>query len=336
MITKVVVTVDAEPSIAGAFESPESRSPRIHEPVWGEVGGKSEALGFMIDTLKDYGLRATFFVETVHLSYFPETIMGGYVEKLVEGGQDVQLHLHPCWLNFALEREDPSKPISDQCSALSEHRLAELIEVGRERIAAWSGHPASSLRTGNFSASRSVYRAMKAAGLKLASNVCVGVVAPAADMIDPEQGEAGLAGGLHDFEGVTEVPVTCFKDVGPVGRGRLRPLQVTACGSSELCSALTTAQALGCSTVVIVTHPFEFLKWSGDGFDKLRPNRLVQKRFQELCRFLSSNPDRFEVVPMADFENRAVKAEPAPDLRGRPHTALRRAMENFVNDRLPV
>ena len=48
--TKVVLTVDTEPSIAGAFANP-SQAPLLHEPVAGEINGRSEALGFMIETL---------------------------------------------------------------------------------------------------------------------------------------------------------------------------------------------------------------------------------------------------------------------------------------------
>ena len=48
--TKVVLTVDTEPSIAGAFANP-SQTPLLHEPVAGEINGRSEALGFMIETL---------------------------------------------------------------------------------------------------------------------------------------------------------------------------------------------------------------------------------------------------------------------------------------------
>ncbi len=99
--TKVVLTVDTEPSIAGALRENEFHTPLIHEPVAGVVDGKSEALGFLAETLSGHGLVATFFVETVHTRYFPDTVMGGYVDHLLRAGQDVQLHLHPCWLSFA-------------------------------------------------------------------------------------------------------------------------------------------------------------------------------------------------------------------------------------------
>ena len=78
MRTRVIITVDTEPSIAGAFADPAGKAPLLHEPVWGEVDGESQALGFMIRTLGRHGLAATFFVETAHTAYFPDHLMGHY------------------------------------------------------------------------------------------------------------------------------------------------------------------------------------------------------------------------------------------------------------------
>ena len=211
-----MLTVDTEPSIAGAFRENEVHAPLIHEPVAGMVGGKSEALGFLVETLSEQGLVATFFVETVHTRYFSDTIMGGYVERLLRAGQDVQLHLHPCWLSFGDGKFDRSNPVSDHCHELETGRLAALIDEGADRIGAWTGARPSGMRTGNFSTALSVFEAMSQAGLSHASNICLAVHRP------PEP-ELAVTGGVHDFAGIRELPVTCFVDVGPIGRRRLRP-----------------------------------------------------------------------------------------------------------------
>ena len=116
--TKVVLTVDTEPSIAGAFADP-SYTPLLHEPVAGEINGRSEALGFMIETLSQRDLTATFFVETAHTRFFGTLAMGGYVERLMRAGQDVQLHLHPDWLSFADGDLRPGRPHTDNCREMS-------------------------------------------------------------------------------------------------------------------------------------------------------------------------------------------------------------------------
>lgn len=139
MKTKVVITVDTEPSIAGAFAHPERYKPLIHEPVWGEVDGESQALGFMLKTLRRHSLCATFFVETAHLSYFPSQVMGKYVQEIRSSDQDVQLHLHPCWESFAQGWQPGDATFSDQCGDLTEEQLILLMETGGNRISDWTG-----------------------------------------------------------------------------------------------------------------------------------------------------------------------------------------------------
>ncbi len=328
MKTKVAITVDVEPSIAGAFADPERNTPLIHEPVWGEVGGRSEALGFLIDTLVKHRLCATFFVETAHTSYFPADIMAGYARRLIEAGQDVQLHVHPCWLSFENGRNGADGPVSDQCGELAEDALAELIGAGRGRIAEWTGTAPECMRTGNFSASRGVFRAMRAGGIRVSSNICAAVSPPADRTLL-------LAGGAHRIEGIIELPVTCFIDRGPVGRGRLRPMQITACSFEEQRARLVELHRAGGGIAVIVTHPFEFLKWSGASFSRLRANRMVQRRFERLCAFLAENGDRFEIVPFARIAADGIDPEPASELTGSPVSSVRRAVENFAVDHLP-
>lgn len=325
MRTKVAITVDTEPSVAGAFSDPSRFKPLIHEPVWGEVAGTSEALGFILRTLNQHNLRATFFIETVHLSYFPEEIMKGYVRRLHDGEQDLQLHLHPVWSRF---EGGTFARVSDHCRDLDEGRLADLIASGAGHIEAWCGRRPVCLRTGNFSVSTSIYRAMRQAKMRISSNICL-AVAP------PREQELHFTGGVHRIEGIVELPVTCFRDRGPIGRGRYRPLQISACRFEEMRDLLNTLHTRGASVAVVVTHPFEFLKWSGPDFSRLRANRLVQRRFAQLCQFLAANADRFEVVGLGEIEGR-MDGEDGVVLDGSPLYSVWRAIENFVNDRVPM
>ena len=332
MKTQVVLTVDTEPSIAGAFDDPERFAPLLHEPVAGRVGDRSEALGFMLETLKASGLRATFFVEALHTRYFPASAMGGYVEQLLAADQDVQLHLHPAWVNFENGRPRPTDRVSDNCSELDTGFLADLMDEGARQIEAWSGHRPTAMRTGNFATSRGVFEAMSLAGLGASSNICQAVYPPP----DPE---LGLTGGRHRVVGIRELPVTCFVDRGPVGRGRLRPLQVTALGGGEMIGLLRKLhrQQAGGGIAVIVTHPFEFLKPGDFRYSRMTANRLVQGRFRALCSFLAREQDAFEVVALAEAASHgtATSNDPPLELEGSALPALIRAGQNFLNDRLP-
>ena len=331
MRTKVVLTVDTEPSIAGAYEDPERNTPLLHEPVAGEVAGKSEALGFLIDTLSRYGQRATFFVEALHTRYFPAHAMGRYIERLTAAEQDVQLHLHPTWLNFRDGEMLPNSHISDNCGELERDLLAETMEEGAAQIESWTGRRPTALRTGNFSTSRRVFEAMAEVGLDVSSNICM-AVAP------PKEPELAFAGGRHTIEGVQELPVTCFEATAPSGSRALRPLQITAVGTAEMLSILEQAHAREAGHVVIVTHPFEFIKKADTRYNRIKANRLVQRRLTALCDHLSRNDDRFEVVPMGDC------AEPLRDsddlspvrLVAPLGATVRRVVENGINDRIWV
>ena len=92
----------------------------------------------------------------------------------------------------------------------------------------------------------------------------------------------------------------------------------------------------GAAVAVIATHPFEFLRWSGADYSRLGANRLVQRRFERLCAFLVDNAERFEVVPIGRFMDDGFDIEPAIGLDGSAISATRRAVANFINDRLPA
>jgi len=263
----------------------------------------------------------------MHIRYFSETIMGGYVDWLVGAGQDVQLHLHPCWLTFGDSEPALSNPVTDRCRDLGSEQLTDLIGEGAERIAKWSGSRPTCMRAGNFSVGLSVFEAMAQAGLKYSSSICI-----AADR--PPEPELWVTGGVHDFASIRELPVTCFSDVGPVGWGRPRPMQVTALTVQEQISLLDAAHACGNPVVVIVTHPFEFVKRRDFRFTDLRPNRLVQERFRRLCGYLAANSDRFDVAPLAAAAVALDTPQPWTELTGNWLSAVARAVENGINDRV--
>jgi hypothetical protein len=323
----VVLTVDVEPSVAGAFRGNPAHAPLIHELIAGEVDGKSEALGFLIDTLRQHGLIGTFFVETLHTRYFSDSIMGAYVQQMLDADQDVQLHLHPCWLAFEGGHLSRFGAINDSCSELDVPHLADLIGDGASQIGAWTGTRPSAMRTGNFSVGLSAFAAMGQSGLKYSSSICLAVQQP------PEP-ELAVTGGMHEFAGIRELPVTCFADVGPVGHGRLRPMQVRSLTAREQIDLLNAAHACGNPIAVIVTHPFEFVKSRDFRYTALRPNRIVQARFRRLCAFLAENSRRFDVVPLPVAAEALDAHDPWTELSGRWRTALTRAIENALNDRL--
>jgi hypothetical protein len=183
------------------------------------------------------------------------------------------------------------------------------------------------MRPGNFSTALSVFEAMSQAGLRHSSSICLAVYRP-------REPELELTGGVHAFASIRELPVTCFSDVGPVGRGRLRPMDIAALTAREQIRLLNAAHTGGNPVIVISIHPSAFVKKRDFRYTDLRPNRIVQDRFRRLCAFLAANNDRFEVMPLAAAAEALDAFQPWTELSGDWLSAIARAVENGVNDRL--
>jgi hypothetical protein len=128
---------------------------------------------------------------------------------------------------------------------------------------------------------------MKACALPLASNIGLGLNRPA----DPT---LHLRGGRHRIEGVLEVPVLSYRQLAITGRPSDRLFTSTATSTAETERLLWAARRTGVGTVVLLTHPFEFIK--GDRLDpsRQRVNRINQGRLQRLCAFLAEHEDAFD------------------------------------------
>jgi hypothetical protein len=332
-ITDVILTIDIEFTIAGAFAQPDRLRPVGPPSVLGLAGGQELGLGFILDTLRRHGATATFFVETLNTAHFGLQPMGEIALRIKEAGHDVQLHLHPCWLTFedaeALRQARACAP-SDACGSLSVEALVRVIQRGQQVFAAWGLPPPQALRTGGFSVSRQVYTAQKLTNIPLASNICAAVEPPA----DPA---LHLQNGRHLLEGVIEAPALSFVDRRWRGRPHLRPLQVTACSAAELQSALSAANEAGLDTLVAVTHAFEFFKRrTALDYAQIRPNWINQRRLEALCDHVNRHPTRFRWASFGQREAAWARAPNAAqrEVRGSGAQALWRMAENGLNDRL--
>ena len=321
--TRVVLTVDTEPSVGGYFTAPDKHLPIIDELVAGEVNGRSQGLGFMLETLAEHELTATFFVEALHTRAMPASRMGTYVDQILTAGHDVQLHFHPVWRSW--RNFEPGEQLSDSSAVMSRAELAELIGEGADQIERWTGARPSGARAGNYSAALPVLQASADAGLRFTSHICLAVQPP------PEP-ELRLAGGVHDIGGVREMPVTCFKDRGLASRG-LRLLQVNAVSTAEMVQVLTAKHRAEAPVAIIVTHPFDFIKRRDKQFTGMRRDKLVQRRWRGLCEFLAANRDRFDVTTL-ERAGAAAEARAATSVANGRIAGTARALSNYIGNHL--
>ncbi len=331
MRTQLCITIDTEFSIGGAFADPERRRPIGEANVTCPVDGREQGLGFLLDTFAATGVRATFFVEALQTAWFGDDPMGRVVERVVDAEQDVQLHLHPCWTAFRaadwrarLAGGDPD----DRCDGRDPAELQRLIEDGAAALQRMGAPRPIALRTGNLRADRTVYRAMRVAGLTVASNIGLGLNRPA----DPA---LRLRGGRRRIEGVLEAPVLTYAQ-GLGGRDRL--LTTTSTSWRETEHLLWAARAAKVETLVLLTHPVEFIK--GDRLDpaRQRTNRVNQRRLERLCAFLAAHRDEFDAPSFAEAAPGWLAAAEAaePQLATPLWPAVGRAVENRANDLIPA
>lgn len=333
MRTEVCITVDTEFSIAGAFTFPERYVPLGEEVVRCVVEGREEGLGFILKNLTHYNQKATFFVEALQTSYFGDVPMGRLVNRIAKAGHDVQLHLHPCWLQFANRdwKEARTRP-NDSCTGRSDRELDEMIGTGCYAFGRWSVPRPIALRAGGFEIDRAVYRAMTRAGIKVGSNIGMGIY-------QPQELALRLSSGRHWIEGVLELPVLSYlSPTVKLGKLEWRALTITGTSWPETKLLLMRARQCGISQVVLVTHAFEFIKSRDYRFEALRRNRLNQSRFCRLLDFLRHHEDEFVAVTFREASEKWLNSAPAPDfsLRVPLGSAFRRIAENVTSDHLPI
>lgn len=329
MTTHVHITVDTEFNIGGAFAAPHTRRPVGAESVYCEVDGRSEGLGYLLRTLDNHGLRGTFFVEALNTAYFGDAPMGRIAAELHAHGQDVQLHLHPCWTYFLhddwaerLERDPPN----DDITRRSVEEIATLIRAGADTFARWGLPDPKVLRTGGLRVGRSVYQAMRECGLPMASNIGLGVYRPA-------EAELCLYAECHAIEGIMELPVTTYSDFRLGSRIHHKTLTITGTSWPEMRTLLQRARAAELSDVVILTHPFEFVKHRDATYRELYRDRVNQRRLSRLCAFLAEEPG-FRAVTMSERIGSCQPRDRNPLLTVPPAYALGRIIVNQINHKV--
>lgn len=323
---EVCITIDTEFSIGGNFEDP--RLTPVAEPiVLGSVGGKEQGLGFLLDSLAEFGARATFFVETLQTAYFGDEPMGGIARRIAASGHDVQLHLHPCWLHY--ERSEAPKPApNDSCAGRTDAELSHFFEFGLSVFSRWGVPAPVAVRTGNFQVDQNVLRVAAQCGLRLSSSIAVPIYRPPGDGFV-------LFGGKHRVGRILELPVFCYSyRIG--ASDRLRALCITACSAAEIISVLGQAHAHQLSPILILTHPQEYIKKTDFRYASLRRNRVNQSRLRAVLKFLKQHEDEFITVPISAIsddgaDSRTTERPVVSVSRGR---AMARMLENGINDRI--
>ena len=289
MRTRVCITIDTEFTIGGAFADA-ARHPVAEQNVYCNVQDRSEGLGFMLDTFGRHGVQATFFVETVQRNYFKHDPMRPIAQRIADAGHEVELHTHPCWNVFRhddwRERARTAKRLDDFKDRSLESSVA-LLEQGIASFADWGLPRPRTFRSGNLQHDATLYQALARVGIPYSSNIGTAIF----DSGDPAY---RLYSGHHLRHGVIECPVLSFSDWSLGSRKHLKSLTIAGTSFRETRTLLEKAHAAGIATVVILTHPFEYIHARDYGFTQTRVHHVAQQRLRRLCAWLERHADRFD------------------------------------------
>lgn len=305
---RVHLTFDVEVWCPGWQRLDDTFPAAFERYVWGRSAAGEYGLPRNLQILRQYGLKAVFFVEPLFGLRFGTRHLATIVDLIQAAGQEVQLHLHPEWV------DEISPPLLGDVSRkrqhLTDYSLEEqtaLLCRAKRILQEVAGKPITGFRSGGYAANRLTYQALAKVGITADSSLNA--------TYDHTAGSLGDFQQLRRFQridGVAVHPVTVFRD----GRGHWRHLQVSACGFREMRQVLDQAHAAGMRDVVLVSHNFELLKPGGT-----QPDRIVERRFDRLCAYLAAHRDRFQVggfeIDDPDSAARATNAaaSSAPPLR---------------------
>ncbi len=308
----VRLTVDVELWPERWDLSPMSLQRAFDRYILGRTARGDYGLPFQIARLREHDLEAVFMVETLFTCEMGLTPLAEIVSMLREGGQEVQMHLHPEWVTRSKASPLPGR----KARRLSHYSLDEqrqLLGYGLDRLREAGATDIRAFRSGGYAANRDTLRALALLGIACDTsyNPCV---------LGEESGIArnGILMQPEVIEGVQEYPVSCFED----WPGHWRHAQLGATSFGELSSMLLAAHRAGWRSFVIVSHGFELLSP-----DKSRADAIAVRRFERLLRFLADHSDKFRVTGFAGLgQHETPPSQATAALRSQPlRTAWRYA-----------
>ncbi len=274
----VVLSFDVEVWCNGWSRLDEVFPQHFERYVYGRSRHGEFALPATLEILRRHGLTGVFFVESLFSARFGAVYLEQIVAMIAGEGHQVQLHVHPEWVDEIAPPLIPANAVKRQY--LSYYDLEEqtaIIAVGK-RLLLDAGAPSiTAFRAGSYAANGDSFEALRRNDILIDSSMNACFEISGTDLRGTQTISAPFT-----MAGVCSRPVAVFRD----GFGRSRPAQVGACGFEELRDAMEAARLAGVADFVIVSHNFELLKPGSS-----EPDWIVVRRFEQLCEYLAASRD---------------------------------------------
>lgn len=267
--------------------------------VYGPTARGNFGLSYTLQLLSEHGLKGVFFVEPLFSTRFGSQPLEEIVGVIRESGQEIQLHLHPEWVDESIE------PLLETINGKRQHlryynRVEQeiLVAAGKALIAQAGGGDCTAFRAGSFGFNRDTLAALAANGIRFDSSYNATIFG-----LDSGVGPGQMLVDVVECDGIYEYPMTVYDD----GTHSLRHTQLTACSHREMEGLLWQALESGRRSFMILSHNFELLNTTQD-----RPDDVVISRFRQLCSFLDRNRDSFRMRGFEGLLPDPVTQQPAP------------------------
>jgi len=300
-MVQVFLTVDTECSLGGAWENPRNKPVDPERAVLGKIGSEYYGIPRIMDILEEHDLRGTFFVEVFAGLNGLQTELAEAYSQIVKRGHDAQLHLHPVHYYYRMVKDGrvalqqvPTE--KDMIGSLSPQTQLQLLQKGISLFREMVGKAPLAFRAGNFGAGMSTLDVLEEVGIRFDSSFNA-AYARVACRLDSQ----GAINTPWQHGTLWEIPVTNFVTGAWRWHG-LKQLNINAVSLWEMKSVLEQADRAGLHSVTFIAHSFSLFKVADVQFRKLRPDRLILRRFEGLCRFLRKHADRFQVVGFSEID----------------------------------
>ena len=294
----VFLTIDTEHSIGGAFQYPALKPVGSNRRVFCCFNDKAHGIALIMDIADRFGLRMTFFVEALSSLYFGIQETRKICEAILSRGHDVQLHVHPNFLNFSLP-EPRAKKYPDTIGSYNLERQMEILEYAKQILEKCGVKQVTAFRAGNYGANMDTLKALKSIDISIDcsyNQACVGTSCLLPDL---------QINDLSLIDGVFELPVTNFTEHFLHLNGRMKYLDINGISASQTAHLLAQSAENGLQHITLVMHSFSFIKNFDPQYKRVRVRNFKIKEFETICRFLSENSHIFNVISVGQLKDTA-------------------------------
>ncbi len=225
----------------------------VDELIFGEFGdGERNGIDLQMDLLESFGMRCCFFVDILMESQFGDGALAPVVERILERGHEVQLHLHPTHIAHS---GDPA--LSRLGRALVEDDpdlFRRALEIAVKRFTERVGEPPLAFRAGSYHLCDAFLAVLPEFGIRIDSS------------LNPRKNcrtSEWMRSRTQPFwvGDLLEVPVSYMLLRGEADQAlRMRQLAPARAGRQAAFAGIPTAGRASPATLTYVSHSYQMLE----------------------------------------------------------------------------